>query len=120
MLIRIPFLKLPASQPRLAAELRRAIVRVIASGRFILGPEVSRFEDEFAAFCGAKYCVGVGNGTEALQVALRLSGIRPGQKQEVITTPLTASFTAHAIVAAGGSPVFADVNPQTLLLDPDT
>ena len=68
------------------------------------GEEVARFEAEFAAFCLARHCIGVGNGTEALQIALRLSGIRPGQGQQVVTTPWTASFTAHAIVAAGGRP----------------
>jgi dTDP-4-amino-4,6-dideoxygalactose transaminase len=119
MPVRIPFLKLPCSQPKVAAECRKAIERVVRRGRFILGEEVRRFEEEFAEFCGAKYCVGVANGTEALQIALRLSGIRPGMEQEVLTTPLTASFTGHAIVAAGARPVFADLDPQSLLLDPD-
>ncbi|MBI4479488.1 MAG: DegT/DnrJ/EryC1/StrS family aminotransferase [Acidobacteria bacterium] len=118
MAIRIPFLKLPASQPSIAREYPSRIARVLERGQFILGEEVGRFEREFAKFCGAKFCVGVGNGTEALQMALRLSGLRPGSGQEVITTPLTASFTAHAIVAAGARPVFADVDPQSLLLDP--
>jgi len=115
--LRIPFIKLPSSQPRLAREYQRQIAKVLSSSRFILGEEVSRFEAEFAAFCGARYCVSVANGTEALQIALRMSGIRPGLGQEVITTPWTASFTVHAIVAAGGRPIFADVDPQTLLLD---
>ncbi|MBI3934847.1 MAG: DegT/DnrJ/EryC1/StrS family aminotransferase [Acidobacteria bacterium] len=119
MPIRIPFLKLPASRPSLTQEYQLAIARVLERGRFILGGELSRFEGEFAAFCGAPHCVGVGNGTEALLIALRLSGIRAGCGQEVITTPLTASFTAHAIVAAGARPVFADIEPQSLLLDPE-
>lgn len=118
MPVRIPFLKLPCSQLQVAAEYGKALERVVRRGRFILGGEVRHFEREFAAFCGSKYCVGVANGTEALQIALRLSGIRPGRGQEVLTTPLTASFTAHAIVAAGARPVFADVDPQSLLLDP--
>jgi dTDP-4-amino-4,6-dideoxygalactose transaminase len=79
---------------------------------------VASFEAEFARFCGARYSVGVGSGTQALEIALWLSGILPGRNQEVITTPLTAAFTAHAIVAAGARPVFADVDPVTLLLDP--
>ena len=116
--MRIPFIKLPSSQSSLAREYQRQIAKVLSSSRFILGEQVSRFEAEFAAFSGARYSVSVANGTEALQVALRLSGIAPGQGQEVITTPWTASFTAHAIVAAGGRPVFADVDPHTLLLDP--
>lgn len=123
MRTRIPFLKLPASDPpsdpMVAREYQRAFARVLARGRFILGEEVAAFERDFAAFCGARSSVGVGNGTEALVIALRLSGVRPGRDQEVITTPLTASFTAHAIVAAGARPVFADVDPDTLLLDPD-
>jgi len=118
---RIPFPKLPASDPpfdpTVAREYRRAFARVLARGRFILAEEVAGFEREFAAFCGARESVGVGNGTEALAIALRLSGVRPGRDQEVITTPLTVSFTAHAIVAAGARPVFADVDPDTLLLD---
>jgi dTDP-4-amino-4,6-dideoxygalactose transaminase len=118
MRTRIPFLRLPASDPIVAEEYRRRFARVVAKGRFILGEEVARFEREFAAFCRARFSLGVGNGTEALLIALRLSGIRPGQNQEVITTPLTASFTAHAIVAAGARPVFADIDPDTLLLDP--
>jgi dTDP-3-amino-3,4,6-trideoxy-alpha-D-glucose transaminase len=116
--LRIPFIKLPSSQPHLAREHLRQFAKVLSSSRFILGEQVSRFEAEFAAFCGAPYSVSVANGTEALQIALRLSGVRPGLDQEVITTPWTASFTVHAIVAAGGRTVFADVDPETLLLDP--
>lgn len=118
MRTRIPFLKLPASDPIVAREYQRRFARVLAKGRFILGDAVARFEREFADFCRARFSIGVANGTEALLIALRLSGIRPGRNQEVITTPLTASFTAHAIVAAGARPVFADVDPGTLLLDP--
>ena len=117
---RIPFVTLPASEPRIAREYQKQIARVMRRGRFILGEEVRKFEEEFAAFCGARFCIAVGNGTEALLIAQRLSGIRPGKGQEVITTPLTASFTAHAIVAAGAKPVFADVDPATLLLDPES
>jgi len=115
---RIPFLKLPVSDATVRRRYERRLAQVLSRGQFILGEELARFEEEFAAFCGARFSVGVGNGTEALAIALRLSGIRPGQGQEVITTPLTASFTAHAIVAAGARPVFADVDSGTLLLDP--
>src|SRR3990172_12152615 len=118
MRIRIPFLKLPASQAPIRRQYQQRIQKVLARSRFILGEEVGRFEAQFAAFCGARFSVGVGNGTEALLIALRLSGIGPGLGQEVITTPLTASFTAHAIVAAGARPVFADIEPETLLLNP--
>jgi dTDP-4-amino-4,6-dideoxygalactose transaminase len=115
---RIPFVRLAASQTQIAREYQRVIARVIARGRFILGDEVRRFEAEFATFCEAKYCVAVASGTEALSIAMRTSGIAPGRGQQVITTPLTASFTAHAIVAAGARPVFADIDPDSLLLDP--
>ena len=118
MRTRIPFLRLPASDPIVSHAVQRQITRVLSRGRFILGEEVARFEKEFAAFCQARFGIGVGNGTEALQIALRLSGVQPGREQEVITTPLTASFTAHAIVAAGARPVFADIDPKTLLLAP--
>lgn len=75
------------------------------------------FEREFAAFCGAPFAVGVGSGTGALEIALRLSGVTR-RNQEVITSPLTAPFTAQAILAAGATPVFADIDPETLLIDP--
>ena len=113
MRIRVPFLKLPATDPTLSRQYLRQIGKVLARSRFILGEEVARFEAEFARFCGAKFSVGVANGTEALLLALRLSGIRSGQGQEVITTPFTAAFTAHAIVAAGARPVFAGLDPET-------
>lgn len=115
---RLPFLELPLTNPAQRRAYQRALNRVLSSGKLILGPELAAFEREFAAFCAARHCIGVGNGTDALQMALRLSGVSPGSLAEVITTPLTASFTAHAIVAAGGRPVFADVDPRTLLLDP--
>jgi len=118
MPIRIPFLRLGTSQPRLRREYQRQIAKALKRSRFILGEEVRAFEKEFAESCGARYAVGVGSGTDALLIALRLSGIRPGLGQEVLTTPLTASFTAHAIVAAGARPVLADVDSETLLLDP--
>lgn len=114
----VPFLKLPLSQAAVRHGYHRAFLRVLASGKLILGAEVAAFEREFSAFCAARECVAVGNGTDALQIALRVSDVAPGGGAEVITTPLTASFTAHAIVAAGGRPVFADVDPQTLLIDP--
>jgi dTDP-4-amino-4,6-dideoxygalactose transaminase len=110
---RIPF---SAPAPREdAAAVRSAIDRVLASGWFILGPEVEAFEAEFAAACGAAYGVGVGNGTDAIAVILRALGIGPGD--EVITSPLSAAYTALAIMMTGARPVFADVDAQTLTLD---
>jgi dTDP-3-amino-3,4,6-trideoxy-alpha-D-glucose transaminase len=115
--VNIPFLDLGRQTASLRAELDAAIARVLDSGRFILGEEVESFERELAAHAGAKFAVGVGNGTQALEIALRVAGI--GAEDEVITSPLTAPFTAQAILAAGARPVFADVDPATLLLDPE-
>lgn len=112
----IPFFDLSQDYAALSDEIDAAMSRVLRRGRFILGEEGQRFEAEFAAFCGAAHGVGVGNGTEAIQLILEASGIGPGD--EVITTPLTAAFTALAIVRAGATPVFADVEDGGLTLDP--
>ena len=100
-----------------AAAIRAAIDRVIARGHFILGPELEAFEAEFAAACGARHAVGVGNGTDALSLTLRSLSIGPGD--EVITSPLSAAFTAVAIAMTGATPVFADIDPVRLTLDPE-
>lgn len=98
-------------------ELDAAIARVLDSGWFILGPEGEAFERELAAALGAKDAVAVANGTEALQLALTALGVSPGD--EVVTSPLSAAFTALAILSAGARPVFADLDPRTLNLSPD-
>jgi dTDP-3-amino-3,4,6-trideoxy-alpha-D-glucose transaminase len=98
-----------------AAGVRAAIDRVIASGWFVLGPEVEAFEREFAAASGARYAVGVGTGTDAITLILRALDIGPGD--EVITSPLSAAYSALAIMMAGARPVFADIDPQRLTLD---
>ena len=110
----IPFLQLTPGED--AGDIRQAIERVIARGWFVLGPELDAFEREFAAACGAAEAVGVGTGTDALAIALRALGIGPGD--EVITPPLSAAYTALAIMMAGARPVFADVDPDRLTLDP--
>jgi dTDP-3-amino-3,4,6-trideoxy-alpha-D-glucose transaminase len=112
---RIPFAA-PAPHEE-APAVRAAIDRVIASGRFILGAEVEAFESEFAAAQGAAFAVGVGNGTDALALILRALDVGPGD--EVITAPLTAAFTALAIMMTGAKPVFADIDDRRLTLDPD-
>jgi dTDP-4-amino-4,6-dideoxygalactose transaminase len=99
-----------------AAEVRSAIDRVVERGWFVLGPEVSAFEEEFAAASGAAYAVGVGTGTDAIALILRALGIGPGD--EVITSPLSAAYSALAIIMAGARPVFADVDPQRATIDP--
>ena len=101
-----------------AAAVRAAIDRVVASGWFILGPEVEAFEAEFAAACGARHAVGVGTGTDAITLPLRALDIGPGD--EVITSPLSAAYSALAIMMAGARPVFADIDPRRLTIDPDT
>ena len=93
-----------------------AIRRVIDRGWFVLGPELEAFEREFAAAVRAGNAVGVGTGTDALAIALRALGIGPGD--EVITSPVSAAYTALAILAVGARPVFADIDPQRLTLDP--
>ncbi len=110
----IPFLDLKPGPD--AADVRAAIDRVIARGWFVLGPELERFEQEFAAASEAGHAVGVGNGTDALAVALRALDIGPGD--EVITSPLSAAYTALAIMMVGARPVFADIDPVRLTIDP--
>jgi len=96
-------------------EVDRAVQAVLDGGWFILGQNVAAFEQEFAAYCGAQFAVGVGNGTDALQLALMSCGIGPGD--EVITAPNSATFTALAISATGALPRFADIDPDTCNLD---
>lgn len=99
-----------------AEDVRSAIARVVASGWFVLGPEVEAFEAEFAAASGAAHAVGVASGTDAISLLLRGAGITPGD--EVIVPAMTATYTALAVIQAGGVPVIADVDPDTLTLDP--
>jgi dTDP-4-amino-4,6-dideoxygalactose transaminase len=110
----VPFLDLHLAGE--SAEVHDAIKRVIDRGWFVLGPEVEAFEREFALISGAPHAVGVGNGTDALALILRALGIGAGD--EVITTPLSAAYTALAIVMAGARPVFADIDPERLTLSP--
>jgi len=111
---RVPFLTLTPGED--AAAVRAAIDRVVARGWFVLGPEVEAFEAEFAAAMGAAYAVGVGTGTDAIALALRALDIGPGD--EVITTPLSAAYSALAIMMAGARPVFADIDIARLTIDP--
>ena len=102
----------------LSAELDAAMARVVRSGRFILGPEVTAFESEFAAYCGTRHAIGVANGTEALTIALRALGVGPGD--EVIVPSFTFYATAEAVPATGARPVFCDVDPATYCMTADT
>ena len=104
------------------AELRTAMAnaaaRVFASGWYVLGNELKAFEQRWAEACGARHCLGVGNGMDAIELALRALDIGPGA--EVVTTPMTAFATVLAIVRAGATPVLADVDPDSGLLAPDS
>jgi dTDP-4-amino-4,6-dideoxygalactose transaminase len=92
---------------------------VLTSGIFILGPEVESFESEWSQFCGVSGSAGVNSGTDALTLALIASGVvKKLRGDEVITSPLTAAYTALAILNAGAVPVFADIDPRTYTLDP--
>src|SRR5260370_21648780 len=114
--MKVPFLDLKAHHAPLIDKFDRAIREVIESSAFAGGPFVERFEEEFAAYCGSEYAIGVGNGTEALWLALLALGIGPGD--EVITVPNTFIATAEAITYCGATPVFVDVDERTYTMDP--
>jgi dTDP-4-amino-4,6-dideoxygalactose transaminase len=111
----IPFLSLRPGDD--ASLVRRAIDRVVERGWFILGPELEALERELAQASGTAAAVGVNTGTDALALLLRAMGIGPGD--EVITSPLSAAYSALAIMMTGARPVFADIDPLRLTLDPD-
>jgi len=111
----VPLIDLGRQAAALAPELGDAAARVLASGAYVLGPEVEAFEDEVAAFVGVGHAVGVASGTDALDLALRAAGVRPGDR--VLTSPFTFFATVSAILSAGAVPVFADIEPLTFTLD---
>jgi dTDP-3-amino-3,4,6-trideoxy-alpha-D-glucose transaminase len=100
------------------ARLDEALSRVVASGKFILGPEVAAFEEEFAAYLGVRHCVGVANGTDALAIALRSLGVEPGD--EVVMPSFTFYATAEAAADVGAVPVFCDIDPDTACVTAET
>ena len=112
----LPFADPAADHAPIAAELEAAAARVIRSGRYILGPEVGAFEIELAAALGVGHAIGVSSGTDALIALLMAAGVGPGD--EVVTSPFSFFATAAAIVRVGARPVFADVEPTTLNIDP--
>jgi dTDP-4-amino-4,6-dideoxygalactose transaminase len=114
--MRVPFLDLRAQHDPIRAELLAAINEVIDNSAFAGGPVVAKFEEEFAAFCQTAHAAGVGNGTDALWLALLARGIGPGD--EVITVPNSFMATAEAISYCGATPVFVDVDESTYTLDP--
>ena len=114
----IRFLDLGPTTEEIAAEVAAGWDEVLRTGRFIGGPFVDGFEQSWAEYCGTEYAVGVANGTDALHLALRALGIGPGD--EVVLPTNTFVATAEAVVLAGAVPRFADVDPDTLLLTPET
>jgi dTDP-4-amino-4,6-dideoxygalactose transaminase len=114
----IRFLNLKRQHREIETGINEAVTRVVRGGRFILGDEVDAFEKEWAAYCDLPNAAGVASGTDALTLALvATTAVRPCQHDEVITSPLTASYTAVAILRAGGVPVFADIDAETYTLD---
>jgi len=114
--MRIAFVDLHAQHQPLRAALDRAIGEVVASGQFILGPQVAAFEQRFAAYCGVRHAIGVGNGMDALRLALMALDVRGGD--EVILPANTYVATALAVSAVGAVPVLVDCDPRTYNLDP--
>ena len=112
----IPFLDLKAQQARLAGRVQARVDAVLAHCQFVLGPEVAELERRLAAYCGAKHCVGVSSGTDALQIAMMAEGIGPGDA--VFLPAFTYTATAEVPLVLGASPVFVDVDPATFQIDP--
>jgi dTDP-4-amino-4,6-dideoxygalactose transaminase len=112
----IPFLDLKAQYNSIKDELDQAVLKVLASTQYILGDEVAAFEKEFAAFCNVKHAIAVNTGTSALHLGMLAAGIGPGD--EVITVPFTFVASVSAILYAGATPVFVDIDPVTFTMDP--
>ena len=113
---KVPLQDLPLQYQNIKAELAPEIEKTLSSAAYILGPAVSRFEEDFAGYVGTKYCIGVGSGTDALHLALIAAGVKPGD--EVITVSYTFVATTWAISYVGAKPVFVDIDPYTYTLDP--
>ncbi len=114
--MKVPLVDLQAQYAELASELDQAALRVLRSGRYVLGPAVERFERQFAAWCRRRFCVGVNSGTSALHLALRALGVGPGD--EVITVSMSFVATAWAISYTGARTVLVDIDPLRRTLDP--
>ena len=113
----IPWIDLTQQHRAIRSEINAVIQDILDRGAFILGPEVDKLEEEFAAYCGTKYAVGVDSGLSALELSLRALGIGPGH--EVIVPAHTFTATAAAITFAGATPIFVDVDPETWNIDPE-
>ncbi len=111
------FIDLEQQQNRIKKQIDTNIAKVLAHGRYIMGPEVSELEEQMADYVGVKYCIGVSSGTDALLIAMMALEIGPGD--EVITTPFTFIATSEMIKLLGAKPVFVDIDPQTYNIDPE-
>lgn len=111
----IEFIDLKTQQARIKEQIDAAIQRVLAHGQYILGPEVAELEEKLAVYTGAKHCITVANGTDALQIAQMALGIGPGD--EVITPGFTYIATAETVALLGAKPVYVDIDPRTYNLD---
>ena len=112
----IDFIDLKAQQARIKGQIDLGIARVLAHGQYILGPEVTELEEKLAAYTGARHCITVANGTDALQIAQMALGIGPGD--EVITPGFTYIATAETVALLGAKPVYVDIDSRTYNLDP--
>jgi dTDP-4-amino-4,6-dideoxygalactose transaminase len=112
----IPFVDLQAQYQGIRSDLEAAVIDVLASAQYALGPRVERFENAFADYCGCAHAVAVNSGTSALHLALQAAGIGPGD--EVVTVPMTFVATVTAILYAGARPVFVDIDPETWTMNP--
>jgi dTDP-4-amino-4,6-dideoxygalactose transaminase len=113
--MQIPMVDLKGQLQAIRKEIDAELAKSLDETRFILGPNVQALEEEFAAYCGTRFAVGVASGTDALHLAIRAAGIGPGD--EVITSPFTFIATAEAIAYVGAIPVFVDVDPRTYNID---
>ncbi|UCC66695.1 MAG: DegT/DnrJ/EryC1/StrS family aminotransferase [Deltaproteobacteria bacterium] len=115
--MRVPFVDLKAQYDEIKAELLKVIERILKGGVFVGGEEVAGLEEEFARYCGVRFAVGVGSGTEALHLALLACGV--GRGDEVVTVPNTFIATTEAITLTGAKPLFVDINPESYTIDTD-
>src|SRR5579871_633176 len=112
----VPYLDLVAQMRPLRKELDAAVARTLDNCSFCLGPDVTQFERDFAAYVGAPHCIGFNSGTSALHVAARLLNLGPGD--EVITTPFTFIATSWALSYVGAKPVYVDIDDETFNINP--
>src|SRR5258706_73134 len=114
----VPLFDTASALAAIDGEIRAKIASILDAGTYILGPEVHAFEDELAAYVGARHAIGVANGTDALVLALRALGVGPGD--EVVVPSFTFYASAEAIPHTGARPVFCDVDPETFCVTPET